>query len=225
MDVTCQHCQAKFKIPDEKVPQGKAFALNCPKCKQKLTIEPSAPAPSPPAAAKATADAGMALADEVSGGSYDASERPFDFLEEGAQTAIICENDPEYRSKIQTALKALKYYTTEGASARDVLKQMRFHIFDVVVINERFDTPDPDRNNVLRYLDRLPMTIRRNMFVALVSDRFRTMDNMAAFNKSVNMVVSVDNLDEMEKVLKRGVSENDAFFRVYKEGLVRAGRA
>ena len=167
---------------------------------------------------------GGELMEDVAGGSYDASERPFDFIEEGAQTAVICDNDPEYRAKIQAALKSLDYYTTEAASAREVLKQMRFHNFDLVVINERFDTPDPDRNNVLRYLERLPMNTRRNMFVALITDRFRTMDNMAAFHKSVNLVVNVDNLDELDKVIKRGVSESEAFFRVYKEGLVRAGR-
>ena len=222
MDVSCQHCQARFKIPDDKVPQGKAFALNCPKCKQKFTVEPPAPAD---AVAKGQAGGGKTLFDEVSAGGYDPSERPFDFIEEGAETAIICENDPEYRAKIHAALKALGYYVNEAPSARDVLKQMRFHTFDLVVINERFDTPDPDRNNVMRYLERLPMSTRRNMFVALISDRFRTMDTMAAFHKSVNLVINVDNLDDLGKVLKRGVSDNANFYRVFKEATVRAGRA
>lgn len=218
MDVSCQHCQTRFKIPDEKVPQGKAFSLNCPKCKQKFTVEPQAgDTAGPPGGDRA-------LFDEVSSSSYDASERPFDFIEEGAQTAIICENDPEYRLKIQAALKGMGYYVNEASSARDVLKQMRFHAFDMVVINERFDTPDPDRNSVLRYLERLSMSARRNIFVTLISDRFRTMDNMAAYHKSVNVVVNVSNLDELGKIMQRGISDNVAFYRVFREAAARAGR-
>ena len=38
MDVSCDKCQASFKIPDEKVPKGKSFSLKCPKCKEKFTV-------------------------------------------------------------------------------------------------------------------------------------------------------------------------------------------
>lgn len=216
MDVSCQHCQARFRIPDEKIPHGKAFNLNCPKCNQKFTVESRVE--------NGSAGWEGSLFDEVSASGYDASERPFDFIEEGAQTAIICENDPEYRPKIHASLKQMGFYITEAASAREVLKQMRFHAFDLVAINERFDAPDPDRNSVLRYLERLPMTIRRNVFVTLISDRFRTMDNMAAFHKSVNLVVNVGDLDTLAKILKRGISDNAHFYRVFKAAMTKAGR-
>ncbi len=213
MEIICQHCQSRFKLADDKVPRGKAFTLTCPKCKQKVTVAAEEPAATP------------SLFDEISSGGYDAAERPFDFIEQGAKTAIICENDPEYHRKIVDAIKDMDYYITVASSARDVLKRMRFHTFDLVVINERFDTPDPERNNILRYLERLPMTTRRDMFVALVTDRFRTMDSMEAFHKSVNLIVNVGNLDALAKILRRGISDNDNFYRVFKEGLVRAGRA
>jgi predicted Zn finger-like uncharacterized protein len=216
MDITCHHCHAKFKLPDEKVPPGKTFALTCPKCKQRLTVTAALPSAS---------NGDRSLVDEVSSAGYDAAERPFDFIEEGAKTAIVCENDPEYQAKVLAALQGMGYYITQALSARDVLKQMRFHNFDLVVINERFDTTDPDRNSVMRYLERMPMATRRDMFVALISDRFRTMDNMAAFHKSVNLVVNVSNLEDLAKILKRGVSDNERFYQTLKEGLVRVGRA
>ena len=115
----------------------------------------------------------------------------------------------------------------KGLSAEekeDILKQMRFHVFDMVVINELYDTSNPDLNNVLKYLDQLPMDTRRNMFVALVTDRFRTNDNMAAFNKSVNLVINPKNIDDCEKILKRAIADNTAFYRVYKETLMKFGR-
>ena len=216
MDIVCHHCQAKFKLPDEKVPVGKAFTVTCPRCKKKLTRAAAAgAAPATPAT----------LMDEVAAGIYDAAERPFDFLEEGARTAIVCENDPEYQGKILEALEGLGFYITQASSARDVLKRMRFHTFDLVVANEHFDASDPDRNSVLRYLERMPMDTRRNVFVVLITKRFRTMDNMVAFHKSVNLVVNVTNLDAMGKILKRGISDNQNFYRLFMEGLARIGRA
>ncbi|MBW1840259.1 MAG: hypothetical protein JRI75_00485, partial [Deltaproteobacteria bacterium] len=139
--------------------------------------------------------------------------------------ALLCESDPDVRAKIKAALDKMEYHTTEPLTARDALKQMRFHEFDLIVLNENFDTRDPDENNLLRFLNRLSMEVRRNIFLALVTNRFRTMDNMVAFHKSANMVINLDNIDDFEKVLKRGVADNEAFYRVFKESLVKMGRA
>lgn len=230
MDVACDKCPAKFKIPDEKIPKGQAFAVTCPKCQNKISIDARADAPPPPKetpapAAKPEPAKEKTLLDEVDADAYDAEAKPFDFLEEGAETALLCEPDKTVRSKIRKALDNLGYHTTEPDSAREVLKQMRFHVFDMVVINELFDTSNPDLNNVLKYLDQLPMVTRRNIFVALVTDRFRTNDNMAAFNKSVNLVINLKNIDDCEKILKRAVADNTAFYRVFKETLIKFGKA
>lgn len=229
MDVACDKCQAKFKLPDEKIPKGQVFNVTCPKCQNKISIDarsedmPSPKAPAPADGAEPAKE--KTLIDEVDSGSYDAEEKPFDFLEEGVETALLCEPNADVRTKIRAALDKLGYHTTEPDSAREVLKQMRFHVFDMVVLNEKFDTPDPELNNVLRYLDQLPMVTRRNIFVALVTERFRTNDNMAAFNKSVNLVINLKNIDNCEKILKRAVADSTAFYNVFKSGLKKFGRA
>ena len=230
MDITCEQCNSKFKIPDERVPKDRAFAITCPKCKNKIAIAARQPPVTETAAAEipsqsteTEAPSGKDLFDEVAAGSYDSSEKPFDFVEEGVETALLCEPDESNRARMHDVLASLGYQTTEPSSAVDALKQMRFHIFDVVVLNERFDTDDPDDSNVLKYLDQLAMETRRSIFVALITDRFRTMDNMAAFNKSVNLTINTKNLDELEKILKRGVADNESFYRVYQESLASTG--
>lgn len=224
MDITCEKCQAKFKIPDEKAPKGQVFSVACPKCKNKISVDARSEAP---AAKPKTPEPAVetSIIDEVAGGSYDASEKPFDFVEEGAQTALLCEPDPDIRSKLKSALEDLGYHTTEPKIAIDALKQMRFHVFDVVVLNEMFGTQNPDVNNVHRYLDRLATETRRNIFVALITDRFRTSDNMQAFNKSVNVIINLKNIDDFQKILKVSIAENVAFYRVFGEALIKAGRA
>jgi CheY-like chemotaxis protein len=161
---------------------------------------------------------------ENSNGSYDASDRPFDFIEDGTETALICEPDSSIRSKITDFLQKEGVRITEPASAQEALKNMRFHVYQIMVIDEYYETDD-DRNNViLRYLNGLSMGIRRNIFVVLVTRRFRTMDKMAAFNKSVNIVVNVNDIDQFGAILKKGVAEHEAFYHIFKEALRKTGK-
>jgi ActR/RegA family two-component response regulator len=156
--------------------------------------------------------------------AYDASDKPFDFVEEGTETAIICEPDSAFAEKISNAMKTLGYRITEAASAKEALKFMRFHVFNVVILNENFDTDNPAANSVLDYLANLNMSIRRQIFVALISSQFRTSDNMAAFNKSVNLIINTNNIDDIGTIIKRGVAENNSFYHVFKEILKKTGR-
>ncbi|MDL1983296.1 MAG: zinc-ribbon domain-containing protein [Deltaproteobacteria bacterium] len=228
MEIICKQCQSKFKIPNEKIPKGRVFSLTCPKCNNKISINtrPAAsPSPEKTQAVTAKPKPGLekTIFDEVVSGTYNAFEKPFDFVEEGVETALLCEPDPAIRAKVRMALEKMKYNTTEPKSAVEALKQMRFHVFDLVVLNELFDTQDPDKNDVLKYMAQLAMDTRRNIFLALVTNRFRTMDDMMAFNKSVNIIVNVNNVDEMQKILKRSVDDNTAFYYVFKESLTKTG--
>ena len=164
------------------------------------------------------------LANDVAAGDYNASDMPFDFVEEGTQTVLICEPDAAVREKIVAAMKSSGYLITEAANARDALKKNRFHVYDVVVLNERFDTDNPDANDLLVYFEALPMATRRQTFVILLTERFRSSDNMAAFNKSVNLVVNLTNVDDFAAIFKRGLADHTAFYHVFKETLKKMGK-
>lgn len=161
---------------------------------------------------------------ENSNGSYDASDRPFDFIEEGTDTALICESDPSIRSKIIDFLQKDGIRITEPASAEEALKNMRFHVYQLIVIDEYYETDDDRENAILRYLNSLSMSVRRNIFVVLITRRFRTMDKMAAFNKSVNIVVNLKDMDQFGAIVKKGIAEHEAFYHVFKEALRKTGK-
>jgi CheY-like chemotaxis protein len=155
---------------------------------------------------------------------YDASDKPFDFVEVGIGTALVCESDPVAREKISGALRDMGYQITEPASIKDVIKSMRFHIYDVIILDENFDTENPDANTILNSLANYNVGTRRQIFVALLSSRFRTMDNLIAFNKSVNVIINMKNVDDIGTILKRSLVDNAAFYHVFKEALKRRGR-
>jgi predicted Zn finger-like uncharacterized protein len=200
MDIICHNCHSKFKISDKKLPAGKTASFPCPKCKSKITL----------GADKRAAKGGNSAATGENGDGYDVFDKPFDFIEEEGLTALVCEQNPLVRKTITDALELMEYQITAAESARDALKRMRYHVYDLIVVNES--------------LERLSMATRRNMFVAMVSDRFRTMDNMMSLNKSVNLIINVKNVDDIGKILSRGITDNEYFYRVFKESLKETGK-
>jgi predicted Zn finger-like uncharacterized protein len=206
MEVVCESCQARFNVPDDKIPAGKSIRAACPKCKSKITI------PARDGAAAPAEEGGKPSSER-----YDAAEKPFDFIEEDALTALICEPDPANREKVSSVLELMEYHLTTVSNTREALKKMRYHNYNVVVVNEMFDTSSADTNGVLLFLERLPMATRREIFVCLISSRYRTMDHMLALNKSVNIIINVKNINDFGKILSTAITENDIFYRAYKE--------
>jgi predicted Zn finger-like uncharacterized protein len=218
MDIICNNCASKFRIPDEKIPAGQVTHLACPKCKDRISIDPAK-----------KADGGISAFDQSdeNGGNDaadSAADRPFAFIEEEGLTALLCEENPLARNTIQNALNIMDYQITMAENARDALKRMRYHVYDLIVVNESFDTKNPDSNGVLIYLERLGMSVRRQIFVAMISDRYRTMDNMMAFHGSVNLIINNKNIEDIGKILSRSITDTEMFYRVYKESLKEAGR-
>jgi CheY-like chemotaxis protein len=212
MEITCENCQSRFKLPDEKVTAGKPTRLSCPKCKGQITIAPPV-------------GVGSLLKNGLEETGYDASEKPFDFIEEEGNTALACESDPVMLKKIVDTLNLLEYHVTVSESGRDALKKMRYHQYDLVVINEAFHCTGPDTNMVLLYLERLNMSARRDIYVTMISSQYRTMDQMMAFRHSVNLIVNSKNLDDIGKIIQRGLTDHEFFYRVFKDTLKEVGRA
>ena len=214
MNIICTSCKSQFKIADDKIPAGRSASFPCPKCRTRITVgtEPATPE-------------GKVSLNEVDTSGYNPADRPFDFVEEEGKTALVCEQHPLLKKPIIESLELMEYQITVAENARDALKRMRYHVYDIVVVNEDFDTDNPEANGVLIYLERLGMSVRRNIFVALVSSRHRTMDNMTAFLKSVNLIVNSKNIDDFPKILSRGLTDHLTFYRVFREKLKETGRA
>ncbi len=162
----------------------------------------------------------------VSGEAREASEeRPFGFIAPEGETAMVCETDGAVREKIVSELKGMGYAVAEAKSAREALQFMRFHIFSAIFVNESFDTPEGQDNSVLKFLEGLSMTVRRQSFVVMISASQKTMDNMMAYNRSVNLIVNQRDIAEVGQVFKKALAEHESFYHVYKENLRKAGKA
>lgn len=214
MEIVCDSCQSKFRISDDKIPQNRTASLPCPRCKEKITIEP----PSQHAPDIEAAFAGF------TGEAYDASEKPFDFIEEEGKTALVCVSDAAIIKQIVNDLNLMEYHITEAESGRDALKKMRYHNYDLVLVEENFHCDSPENNVILLYLERLYMSVRRYIFVTLISHKFRTMDHMMALRYSVNLIINSKNIEDFGKILGRALTDTELFYRPLNEALKEAGR-
>ncbi|KPA11566.1 Zinc finger/thioredoxin putative domain protein [Candidatus Magnetomorum sp. HK-1] len=200
MQIICQDCKGKFRIPDNKIPENKSVTITCPKCKKKIHVQGK------------HKENKIDKTDNIKG----ATGLPFDVLGD-EQTALLCFQSSAEGQSIEQDLSTIGYKTVQAKNSTEAIKIARFHPFDVAIVDESFDSKSEESDHILNFFKSLPMSSRRNLFVACVSDSTRTNDHMSAYCQSVNLIVNKKQLPEFKTVFSQAVKENDAFYSVYKE--------
>jgi len=155
---------------------------------------------------------------------YDDSDKPFDFIGTDTETALICVPDEAVREKIIGELKSREFFITEAKSAKDAVKKMRFHTYTLLVIDENFDTANPDSNDLVRYLSNFNMATRRRMFIALLSQRLRTLDRRAALSARLRIIINMQSLKEFMTLITNGMAENEGFYYTFIDVMKESGK-
>jgi predicted Zn finger-like uncharacterized protein len=224
METICEACNTKLMIPDYKVPQAGKFSVNCPKCKVRLTVvQPtqdgpntlSSPAVGPPLALKGSPKPVI----------QEEADLNLDSLEMDGNLALIMAKDPEQGTKMAKCADALGYRPVLTSNTRDAVSKIRLHHFDLLMLSEGFDNCELLHSSILDHLNHLSMSIRRKMFLVLLSDAFRTADNMMAFSMSANLVANPKSLDNLHSILQRAQKENRFFYKVFFDVLEETGKA
>jgi CheY-like chemotaxis protein len=146
-----------------------------------------------------------------------AYDSPLEVLEEGAMSALVCVDQPERLQAVKEALDDLNYYSSVASSVKEALSKLRYNQYDLVMLDEEFCGESADNNTILRYLQPMPMSTRRNIFLMMISNEIRTLDNLMAFAKSVNAVINVSDIQKVKLVLERAMADHRRFYKVYKD--------
>jgi predicted Zn finger-like uncharacterized protein len=232
MEVTCEQCKTRFNIPDDKVPKERVLKLNCPKCKGKISL--GAEVPEQPPKADESGEFRMKFMDPAAGrrvpeesyGYEDfTTDEDLDFFEEGIRLALIMPNNSMNEAHLRAGLELIGYKCIPTPNTRDAIGKLRFHHFDLIVLADGFDSQPLDHSVIVNYLNRLSMSIRRKIFLALISDNFKTMDNMMAFAMSANVVINSKDIQKLHLILKKAISENERFYKVFLDTMVETGKA
>lgn len=138
--------------------------------------------------------------------------------------ALVCVDAGDRLTAVTAALTELGYAPDVPADSTDAIDRMRKTAYQVVVVDETFEGGAPLDNPVLKALAGMTMPVRRYIFVALLGDDVKTLDHAMAFSRSVNAVVSTNDVGQLAPILRRGIADNDAFYRVFREVLQAAGK-
>jgi predicted Zn finger-like uncharacterized protein len=226
METTCEHCKAKLNIPDEKIPKNQSVRIACPKCKKKITLNATKMRNETGSfhlrfiESSDTAESG---AESYGYGDYS-DDQALAFYEEGTKLALVMDNNSDHVENIRMDVGQLGYKAISAPSIRDAIGRMRYHHFDLVILCDGFDGQSLERNPILSYLNNLSMAVRRRMFVALMGEGFKTMDDMKAFALSVNLVINTKELDKLSAILKRAISDYEKFYKVFMDTMVELGK-
>jgi len=249
MDLTCTSCGTKLKIPDSKLPppQVRMVSITCPKCKSRLKIDRDQPggglvpykkvevkAQAQPAPRKKqdTQKSVQAMPvedkEETKGPifeyEYDEDISPLEFYEEGTKLALVLNGDAKSAKEITSVLEELTYRSVVPSSIREAMGKLLFHHFDLIILSDGFDGLSLEDNPVINYLNSLSMSVRRRIFLALISKKFKTMDLLKAFGLSANMVINTNDLVNLSLVLKKGISDNEKFYKVFMDSIRETGK-
>jgi hypothetical protein len=224
MDIVCTECSVKLTIDENKVPYNKVFALNCPKCKNKITVDTRNNKKSELQFLKEEAFQGQQTAADV----HSFGDTSFNIMEESERLALILAKEGRLSERIKNTLESFGYHPVQSFETKDALEKMRFHHFNIVILSNDFDglsSPLFLNSPIVMYINQLSMSIRRRIFLTLIGEDLKTMDEMQAFSLSANLVVNSNDIKNLSFIMKKALKEHEKFYKVFMDTLAELGKA
>jgi len=202
-------------LPDDKIPESRGLRILCPKCKvpieikeKKLVREP-APYASEPASSTSFAD------------SFSEYSNAVDVVEEGVKTALLCVSNAKRAEKLAQSLHELDFWVVHAARAGFALGKLHLNNYDLMILEENFDSANSAENLVLHHMQLLPMHLRRQSFLCLLSETLPSLDTTLAFRLGVNLTMNLQDVEKAKLILARSLKEYKNFYTFYNAELNR----
>ena len=190
MEVTCKQCDTTLNIPDEKIPKDQMARVSCPKCKTKITIDPKTTDKEDSSLPDPYAETGklhlkfieptQPTSPEETGYDYEdyTEDEDLEFFEEDVKLALIMIGDENNAKRVRSIIEKMGYKCVEAPNTREALGKMRFHHFDLIFLSDGYDGQELQYSPIINYLNHINISSRRRIFLALISDNFRSMDEI-----------------------------------------------
>ncbi|MBW2106682.1 MAG: hypothetical protein JRI26_11855 [Deltaproteobacteria bacterium] len=138
--------------------------------------------------------------------------------------ALVLNRDDGQINDINSVLKELKYKPIIATSIQDAMGKLRLYHFDLIILSDGFDGQNIEGSPVTHYLNHLSMSVRRKIFLVLVSEKFDTMDNMMAFTLSANLVINPADLSRLRLILNKAIPDHEKFYKIFMDTLKEVGK-
>lgn len=219
MQALCPHCSQKIVIEDAKVPD-RPFAVKCPKCQSVVKLAgkggpataatpPSRPAPPNPPSASAPEPATPAPSG-ASGGEGSSAER----------TALVALDDASQAAALTACISRLGYAVESPANGNDADHLLERGAYALVVTTRRF-TAGGQGDTLYQRLVRLSPDSRREIFLVLVGDEFKSADGTQAWAALADLVLSPRDAAHADKAIRAAVAERQRLYQVFRDARSR----
>lgn len=215
MRVQCPGCRSEFTVPDDKIPESRGVRILCPKCKapieikEKQLVREPAQYTSEPASATSFTD------------SFSEFSNAIDVVEEGVKTALLCVCNAKRAEKLAQSLHELDFWVVHAARAGFALGKLHHNNYDLMILEENFDSAGIAENLVLHHMQLLPMHLRRQSFLCLLSETLPTLDTTLAFRLGVNLTMNLQDIEKAKLILARSLKEFKNFYTFFNAELNR----
>ena len=237
MQIECQFCQKKLNAPDDKVEFGKPFSFVCPACNMKNTFTPTRrqsdlaptpppPPPPPPQAAQTQMPTpappqGAFVGGPAPGAEFNSIQ--MDEQTEGLKAALVAYDSEEVQDMLYQKLSNMGFKPVMAINVRDAVKQLKFGRFQLMLIQEDYYGATLSSNQLIRAVNGLELSIRHEMFIAVIGPSFTSLDDLTAFSLSLDTVINTADLEDLERMLISGMGHVQKFYSVYNELLLKRG--
>ena len=226
MQVTCNACHRSMNIPDKKLPKDQAFSITCPECKTKFKVDqhlkPKEREPVLPPQ-KEKKDKIVDTTSMMVNPEEFEDDEDLVIYDENDQIALVL--DDINKDVWTKALEEKNFKIQYARSPEYAVHKMKFTHFHFIALNENFGNVALDESPIYKKMIEIPMVTRRNIFFALVGTNLKSLNNMQAYQKSANVVINEKDLEKLGDILKKSISENEIFYKVYKETLNAIGKS
>jgi predicted Zn finger-like uncharacterized protein len=224
----CPNCANRIVVDDSRVPD-RPFSVRCPKC-QTMVKFPGRPAASAsPAAAAAPETAAPepapapepreAAAPAVTMGEQSIVHLRRELAESGRVKGqvLVALADRSLAGALTLPLGRIGYSAETLDSADDAARRLEQGLYDVVITTREGSGASARGETLLQRIGRLPPDARRNIFLVLVGDEFRTGDGTQAFSVLADLVVHPRDAAAVEPVLLTCIAERNRLYHTFLE--------
>lgn len=144
-----------------------------------------------------------------------------DVVDEGVKTALLCDTDIKRSEKIAQALQEVDFWVVHAMRPAFALGKLHHNSYDLIVLEENFNSDRESENLVLHHIHVLPMHLRRQFYLCLLSGDKATMDSKLAFRMGVNLILNFQDIDKAKVLFARAMKEYRSFYGLFTAELAR----
>jgi len=192
----CNRCHTSFTIRDGELSGRDLRDMKCVLCEGPMQLEP-VPV------------------------QQDDAPTPLQLRTGKSRKMLIALAEQALAERVCQTLRGLDWRIVRAETAAAALNHLENTPYDLVFLHDRDVPPNRCHEPVLRYLQQLPMILRRAVLVCLLCEQKPTLDFKAALCAGVNLVVNVQDVERLPGILSDMMEQHETSYEIFEDELRR----